>query len=135
MKPLTRSLAAACVAAILVLATLNLRAQGATATTNSGTTVHSALLFPIGGGTDFLRCSAVNVGTTTIPRIRVSILGTGHPLATGTCEDVAPNEECAVVDNSTLAGHCKVTANAGIIRAQFQILDERGDNKALLPLN
>src|SRR5262245_8566616 len=134
MKPLLRVLGAAAVVSTLAFLAGNRAAQTSSEAASSGATLYSALLVPGGGTTDVLRCSAVNVGSSRIRRVRVEILGTGHPLASGTCPDVGPNEECAVVDDSTLAGHCKVTASGGLVRGQFQILDQHGDNKALLPL-
>jgi len=46
---------------------LNLREAVAGTPQQIERALRDARLGPIGGGTDFLRCSAVNVGTTTIP--------------------------------------------------------------------
>lgn len=131
MKTFWRTLIATGMAGAALLFTLSLRAEGG----GGGSALYSAFV-PVGGGSnDFLRCSAVNVGTTIISHARIALISTAGIPVSGVCRDLAPNDECAVVDSSQVGGHCQILTSNGTIRAVIQLLDDQGNFKIILPLS
>jgi hypothetical protein len=91
-------------------------------------TIHSPLLLTL--AENRLRCWAVNVTSKPINSVHIAIVTTGSAITDGTCKNVAPNTECAIVDDSGLAAHCKVTVSGGAnkVRAVFAEFENKTDD-------